>query len=108
MSFYSRNITIISLILLAFTACQKQKLLPERKLISDKPATKFEEAYPIGNGRIGGMVYGGIHNDRISREEGKLIEASVIPDFNGSFIVLYGDASKEIEGVQGRKVNIRF
>lgn len=35
----------------------------------DKPAAKFEEAAPIGNGRLGGMVYGVVAKDRISLNE---------------------------------------
>ena len=38
----------------------------------NKPAKVFEEALPIGNGRIGGMVYGGIQSDRISLKEATL------------------------------------
>ena len=33
---------------------------------SENPASEWAEAYPIGNGRIGGMVMGGIYNERIS------------------------------------------
>ena len=32
----------------------------------DKPATYFEEALVIGNGTMGGIVYGGTQTDRIS------------------------------------------
>lgn len=35
----------------------------------NKPAQSWLEALPIGNGRIGGMVYGGIYNDRIQINE---------------------------------------
>ena len=38
----------------------------------DKPASFFEEALPIGNGRIGGIVYGGIGKDRIPLNEATL------------------------------------
>lgn len=38
----------------------------------DKPAKVFEEAIPIGNGRMGGMVYGGIQQDRVSLNEATL------------------------------------
>ena len=38
----------------------------------DKPAKVFEEALPIGNGRMGGMVYGGVQQDRISLNEATL------------------------------------
>jgi len=51
----------------------------------DKPASFFEDALPIGNGRIGGMVYGGISKDRISLNEATLwagypVDANMNPD----------------------------
>ncbi len=41
-------------------------LAQENYLQYSKPATLFEEAIPIGNGRIGAMVYGGIDKERLS------------------------------------------
>lgn len=38
----------------------------------NKPATVFEDALPVGNGRIGGMVYGGVDKERISLNESTL------------------------------------
>ncbi len=38
----------------------------------NKPASFFEDALPIGNGRIGAMVYGGVEKDRISLNEASL------------------------------------
>ena len=35
----------------------------------DRPAEKWEEALPIGNGRLGGMVFGGTHQERIQLNE---------------------------------------
>jgi len=35
----------------------------------DKPATKFEEALPLGNGRIGLMVYGNTHKEILNLNE---------------------------------------
>ena len=34
-----------------------------------KPATKWTEALPIGNGRLGAMIFGGVENDRIQFNE---------------------------------------
>jgi alpha-L-fucosidase 2 len=31
-----------------------------------QPATRWLEALPVGNGRIGGMVFGGVHEERIA------------------------------------------
>jgi alpha-L-fucosidase 2 len=39
------------------------------KLWYTKPAAKWTEALPIGNGRIGAMVFGGIEQDRIQFNE---------------------------------------
>ena len=39
------------------------------KLWYNKPAVKWTEALPIGNGRIGAMLFGGIENDRIQFNE---------------------------------------
>ncbi len=35
----------------------------------DKPATEWVEALPVGNGRLGGMVFGGIATERIPLNE---------------------------------------
>ena len=34
-----------------------------------KPAQNWNEALPIGNGRIGGMVFGGIRSEQIQVNE---------------------------------------
>ena len=41
----------------------------ELKLWYNKPASKWTEALPIGNGRIGAMIFGGIEQDRIQFNE---------------------------------------
>lgn len=38
----------------------------------DKPAVKWEEAVPIGNGKLAGMVFGGPAHERIQLNEGTL------------------------------------
>jgi alpha-L-fucosidase 2 len=39
------------------------------KLWYNKPARKWTEALPIGNGRLGAMIFGGVENDRIQFNE---------------------------------------
>lgn len=56
-----KNITILILFVLTTLSAQAQKLA----LWYTNPATYFEEALPIGNGRIGAMVYGGADCDSI-------------------------------------------
>ncbi len=43
---------------LVFTACKQREIDAHLKLWYDEPATVWTEALPVGNGRIGGMVYG--------------------------------------------------
>jgi len=49
-------------------------------LWSDRPATKFVEAYPLGDGRLGAMWFGGIARDRIVLNEISMWSGSVDPD----------------------------
>ena len=51
--------------LLSAGGCEKT---PEQDLVLhyDRPATFFEEALPLGNGRLGALVYGGTDEERIS------------------------------------------
>lgn len=41
----------------------------DQKLWFDKPATQWEEALPLGNGRLGAMVYGGVAEENIQLNE---------------------------------------
>ena len=41
-------------------------------LIYDKPASQWTEALPVGNGRIGAMVFGGTEDERLQINEGTL------------------------------------
>ncbi len=60
----------ILLFIIAFTfiTCSNETFLP-RKLIYNKPASFFEESLPLGNGRIGAAVYGGIKREKIVLNE---------------------------------------
>ena len=51
-----------ALCLASFSCCKQQPLL----LHYDRPAEFFEEALPLGNGKLGALVYGGTVEDRIS------------------------------------------
>lgn len=42
------------------------------KLWYNQPASRWEEALPVGNGRIGGMIYGGALNENIALNEDTL------------------------------------
>src|SRR5436190_1154225 len=47
----------------------KMGLAQDLKLWYSKPAIKWTEALPLGNGRIGAMVFGGVEQDRIQFNE---------------------------------------
>ena len=46
----------------------------------DKPASRFEEALPLGNGHLGATVYGGVADDLIWLNEGTLWGGCANPD----------------------------
>ena len=64
----------IALILVAATALSVAVGAAESdlKLTYDKPATKWTEALPLGNGRIGAMVFGGTEDERLQINESTL------------------------------------
>ena len=39
------------------------------KLWYDKPAERWEEALPLGNGRLGGMLFGSLNTEQIQLNE---------------------------------------
>lgn len=61
----------IFLILIALSACVQQQNEDNTllKLRYDKPAEKWVEALPVGNGRLGAMVYGNPENEVIQLNE---------------------------------------
>ncbi len=62
---YKKIIVVFALLLVCNTFVTAQDL----KLWYKKPAVKWTEALPIGNGRIGAMLFGGVENDRIQFNE---------------------------------------
>ncbi|MBP3270183.1 MAG: glycoside hydrolase family 95 protein [Bacteroidales bacterium] len=86
----------------------------------DKPATRFEEALPLGNGHLGATVYGGVTDDLIWLNEGTLWGGSANPDNNpvpsgGPELLAevrallekedWKGAEKKVMGLQGKYVN---
>ena len=45
----------------------------------NKPATYWEEALPVGNGRLGAMVYGGVSKEIIQMNEDTLWAGPPVP-----------------------------
>ena len=63
------RIAIILSIFLLTLNCQGESSGQSLKLWYTQPATIWEEALPIGNGRLGAMVFGGIIEDHIQFNE---------------------------------------
>ena len=58
---------------LALHGCNKYpKEASHLELFYQQPATEWMEALPIGNGRIGAMIYGGIGTERIALNESSM------------------------------------
>ena len=62
-----------ALLFVAFIgSCSKSEHVsndPEVVLWYDTPATNWNEALPVGNGRLGAMVFGGTNRERIQLNE---------------------------------------
>jgi alpha-L-fucosidase 2 len=66
-------IKLIIPVIIAFVIVQSCSCTVQEKenltLWYEKPAEKWEEALPVGNGRLGAMIYGGISQDHIQFNE---------------------------------------
>lgn len=88
----------IALIIINFTlGCNDSDITKETssnpKLWYKGPAEKWIEALPIGNGRLGAMVFGGIENERIQLNEESLWAGNKINNNNP-------ESSKHLQEIQ--------
>ena len=60
-----KNHFLFGLVLLGLGAAAAS----DKKIAFDKPAVHFTESYPLGNGRLGAMVFGGVDEERILLNE---------------------------------------
>ncbi len=60
---------LVLLAALLATAFSLTAQSPRNVLWFDKPAVAWEEAWPVGNGRIGAMVYGGTDVEELQLNE---------------------------------------
>ena len=65
-----RILLTATLLLIIISVVKAQDNDNTERLWYDKPANIWLEALPIGNGRLGGMVYGGTQTDEIQLNEG--------------------------------------
>jgi alpha-L-fucosidase 2 len=65
-----RSVKIVCIVFLVFAQFISIAETPNNlKLWYTKPAKKWTEALPIGNGRLGAMIYGGVEDDQIQFNE---------------------------------------
>ena len=64
-----RSTTLLSIVLLLTQATGTRAGAGPLRLWYDKPAGNWVEALPVGNGNMGGMVFGGIAEERIQFNE---------------------------------------
>ncbi|MEA1878451.1 MAG: glycoside hydrolase family 95 protein, partial [Bacteroidota bacterium] len=65
-----KQLIIITLLVILTTSCVADRDKSKRTVIwFNQPAKTWNEAIPIGNGTLGGMVYGGIESDTIKINE---------------------------------------
>ena len=62
------------------------------KLIYDKPAEVWNDAIPVGNGRLGAMVYGQTGIDRMRRVRFEPVAASETAEAMEQLVFAYMDA----------------
>ncbi len=68
----------------------------------EKPASKWEEALPIGNGRIGAMIYGGTAEEHIQFNEETLWTGRPHDYSNkGAYAYLWKDQGADLAGETG-------
>ncbi len=73
----------------------KISLAQDLKLWYSKPAIKWTEALPLGNGRIGAMVFGGVEQDRIQFNEETLWTGEP-RDYNRTGAYKYLDSIRQL------------
>jgi alpha-L-fucosidase 2 len=62
----------MTVLLTAFPAVAQTPATNPHLLWYEKPAARWEEALPVGNGRISAMIFGGAAQDRLQLNEGTL------------------------------------
>ena len=76
----TKNLFTTALAALWLNAITEPAADPATALWFSTPATKFEQSLPLGNGRMGAMIFGGVDEERIVLNESSLWSGS--PDDN--------------------------
>jgi alpha-L-fucosidase 2 len=68
----SLSLSLLTCLCLPVAPALAQADAADTTLWYQKPAANWNEALPVGNGRLGGMIFGGIHRERIQLNEDSL------------------------------------
>jgi len=74
-SFFPTAVTVLAVLALGTrtgAGQAPQRIDPTHMLWYDRPASQWVEALPLGNGRLGAMVFGGISEDQLSLNDNTL------------------------------------
>ncbi|TDJ68677.1 MAG: glycoside hydrolase family 95 protein [Planctomycetota bacterium] len=71
--------TVAGLLLLALVPSQELTTFDDLVLWYEQPAERWVEALPVGNGRLGAMVFGGVGHERIQLNEDSLWAGAPLP-----------------------------
>jgi len=84
------GMALLSKSVISGEAKEGRKTLPDKDLTIwfSKPATQWQDALPLGNGRIGAMVFGGVNQERVILNEATLYSGvphkyDSLPDYTG-------------------------
>lgn len=110
--FASRLVWVLTFLLL--TLCVRGQKPDFLTLWYEQPATRFEEALPLGNGRIGIMTYGGVQEELLNLNEETLwgggpVDNNTTPEAYKYLPLVreqlskenWGEASKLLRNIQG-------
>ena len=61
--------TLFGILFLLTIGCTAEQSTTDLQLRYDRPAERWVEALPIGNGRLGAMIYGGTHHEELQLNE---------------------------------------
>lgn len=93
----------IVLLQLLFTGwINGQPVQSDQKLWYTQPASKWLEAIPIGNGSLGGMIFGGVDQEHIQFNEESLVTGTTQ---NVGYYQPFGDVYVDFSGLKSEQYN---
>ncbi len=95
------GIIAIASLLFIVTGCQNNTPKPQLSLWYSQPATNWNEALPVGNGRMAAMVFGGITNEHLQLNENTLYSGE--PSLTYKKVNITGDFDKVMSLLHDQK-----